>query len=478
MSEDTVPAGGTSTLPLRILVVDDEASAREGVRSALELQGIGEVLCASDGRAALEVVAQTPVTIVFLDLMMKGISGQETLGELLRRQPELSVVITTAVNDVATAMACVKAGAADYLLKPLEPEQLAITVQRLVELRDLRIENMRLRDGFLRGCPLSPSRFEEIITEDPGMRRLLAYVEAMAPGSNPMLITGDTGVGKELFAKALHMASGRTGSFVAVNVAGLDDQMLSDTLFGHERGAFTGAASRRAGLLEEAERGTLLLDEIGDLAPASQVKLLRLLQEREYFPAGADQPRRTTASFVLATNHDLAQALADGRFRKDLYYRICAHEIRIPPLRERRKDIPLLAQRFIIRAAGQFAVATPQLTSEAVALLQSYDFPGNVRELKGLIDDVVGRHRGKVLGAELFAERLRCAPSLAAPSHAASSLGTPDDVVFPEIMPTLGELSDLAMREALRRTGGNQTAAARLLGVSQQAVSKRARKKN
>jgi DNA-binding NtrC family response regulator len=231
-------------------------------------------------------------------------------------------------------------------------------------------------------------------------------------------------------------------------------------------------------LLEEAERGTILLDEIGDLAVTSQVKLLRLLQEREYFPAGADRTRRTTAGFVLATNQNLVKALAEGRFRADLYYRICAHEIHVPPLRERRMDIPTLARHFIERAAAQFSIPTPSLSQDAVALLDAYDYPGNVRELKGLMDDLVGRGGGGVLGAELFAGRLRPASFHAPERPPADSLQAAPSarLIFPAVMPTIRELSDLAMEEALRRTGGNQTAAARLLGMTQQAVSKRSKR--
>ena len=351
MSEAAAPA---------ILVVDDESSALRGARRALRAEGFEHVLTLDDPREVVTMLEGQRVALLLLDLLMPHVSGEEILEVVSDRWPELPVVVMTAETDVRTAVRCMKLGAVDYLLKPVAPEQLAETVSRALEQSALRWENARLRDQFFDEKLEHPEAFASILTRDPAMLRVFAYLEAISRGSHPVLVTGETGSGKELVAQALHAVGDRDGPFVAVNVAGLDDAMFSDTLFGHLPGAFTGASGTRKGMIEQAGSGTLFLDEIGDLAEASQVKLLRLLQEGEYHPLGSDEPSRLRARVVAATHRD------PSGFRQDLYYRLRAYHVRVPPLRERLGDLPLLVQHFLGLAADDLGKPRPTVPPDRV----------------------------------------------------------------------------------------------------------------
>ena len=286
-----------------------------------------------------------------------------------------------------------------------------------------------------------------------------------------MLITGETGTGKELVARAIHDASGCSGVFMPVNIAGFDDVMFSDTLFGHRKGSFTGAEQDRPGLVEMAAGGTLFLDEIGDLSVQSQVKLLRLLDEEEYFPLGWDVPRKSHARIVVATNRQLEAEVGAGRFRKDLFYRLKTHWIHLPPLRERKGDLPLLIDHFLRQAAEELQKPRPSVPDEILPLLGTYDFPGNVRELRSLLFDALSRHRGGILS--LGPIRRAIGPAQPLPQAGPSGL----EIAYPERLPTLKQSARLLVAEAMKRAGGNQSVAARLLGISQQALSKRLSRK-
>jgi DNA-binding NtrC family response regulator len=288
-----------------------------------------------------------------------------------------------------------------------------------------------------------------------------------------VLITGESGTGKELIAKALHRLSRRPGSLVAVNVAGLDDTMFADSLFGHSRGSFTGADRPRDGLVSSAEHGTLFLDEIGDLPVASQVKLLRLLQDGSYFPLGADKPRRSLARVVVATNCDVAHQVAEGRFRKDLYYRLRTHHLHLPPLRARVEDLPLLINHFVEEAARALAKPVPNVPVALYQLLKTYSFPGNVRELEALIFDAVARHRGAVLSLQSFKDTIFGKPELLEQESRSEGVSAPLANWLPDRLPTLEEAEEALIAEALRRADGNQGVAAGILGISRQALNKR-----
>ena len=306
------------------------------------------------------------------------------------------------------------------------------------------------------------------------MHAVFQYCEAVAPGHEPVLVTGETGTGKELVARALHSLSGRQGPFVAVNVAGVDDQVFTDTLFGHAKGAFTGADRTRAGLIEKAAGGTLFLDEIGDLSETSQVKLLRVLQEREYSPLGSDLTKPAETRVIAATQFGGTGSEGSPVLRRDLYFRLSTHHIHLPPLRERREDVPLLLDHFLAEAAEAFGRPRPAYPPELLTLLGIHAYPGNVRELRAMVFDAVGRHKGGVLSMESFRERI-AADWKGAVEQAAVSSGADSSAWLTglERLPTLQEATQGLIAEAMRRAGDNQRIAATLLGISHQALSKR-----
>jgi DNA-binding NtrC family response regulator len=320
------------------------------------------------------------------------------------------------------------------------------------------------------GISEQPQAFSRIVTQDPEMRRIFQYLESIAPTHLPILVTGETGVGKELIAEAIHNLSGCQGELVTVNVAGVDDDLFSDTLFGHKRGGFTGADRDRPGLIERAAGGTLFLDEMGDLSLGSQVKLLRLLQEGKYYPIGSDTVKHTSARFIVATNQDLDLMQQKGLFRKDLFYRLRAHNVHIPPLRHRRDDIPLLVDHFLERAAAVLGKTKPTPPRELVTLLENLPFAGNIRELEGMILDLVSRHKSGVLSIAPIRDRMSPAP---APEALPEAAEVPSRLVFGEQIPTLKETERLVIDEAMKRCRGIQTLAARMLGMSRRALNNR-----
>lgn len=451
-----------------ILIVDDEPSAIKALEWSLRSQGIDNLLSCSDGTQALETIAKQEVEILLLDLNMPRVSGREVLQRVMLDHPEVPVIIITAVDDVETAVQCVKDGAFDYLVKSGDQERLRLSVQRAIEMRDLRRQVGHLQRRLLAEGLQDPSLFSDMITRDPSMMNVFRYVEAIASTPCPVLITGETGTGKELIARALHRASGRSGDLVAVNVAGLDDALFSSSIFGHTKGAFTGAAQDRHGLVETARGGTLFLDEIGDLSVPSQVKLLRLLQEHEFFAVGSDLPKRSDARIIVATSLNLEQLESSGRFRRDLFYRISAHHIHLPPLRERCGDLPLLVHHFLDQTARLLRRERPDVSPSFLQLLERYAFPGNVRELQSLLQDVMSRHSGGPLSPKLLHGRLRKTDL-----REDGFDTTRPSLHFSGTLPTIKQAVDLLVTEAVARTKGNQRAAARLLGISQPALSMR-----
>ena len=454
-----------------ILLVDDEPDWLYSMSITLERAGINNILTCSDSRQALEMLSGNSVGVVLLDLTMPHLSGEELLERIAEEHPEVTVIIVSGLNQLETAVNCMRSGAFDYYVKTSEEGRIVKGVQRAVREKELQLENGELRRRFLYDRLEHPEAFAAIVTADKGMRSIFQYVEAVAVSSQPILVTGESGVGKELVVAALHRLSGRKGELVAVNVAGLDDTMVSDTLFGHVKGAYTGAAEARNGMIEQAGEGTLFLDEIGDLSLGSQVKLLRLLQEGEYYPIGSDRPRRIRARVVVATHQDLAARQAAGEFRKDLYYRLRAHHLHIPPLRKRKEDIPLLLDYFLELACREFGRKKPTLPRELTVLLSTYDFPGNVRELKAMVYDAVSLHQGGVLSMEAFIRAIGERPVELLPEQPAEPAANPFHAV--ERLPGFTEAIDLLVAEAVRRAEGNQSIAARLLGVSQPTLSKR-----
>jgi DNA-binding NtrC family response regulator len=455
-----------------VLIVDDDPMVLDTLRELLTANGIGSVIACRDSREAVGLLVQHRCSVVLLDIRMPGLSGFELLPALQAESPETSIVVLTGLDEVDVAVQCMKAGAFDFIQKPVESIRLLTSVRNAIERWEEQEENQRLRESVFAPAPRFPAAFAAIVTRSPAMGAIFRYVEAIAPTSLPVLVMGETGVGKELLARAIHDLSGRTGDFVAVNVADLDDALFSDALFGHRRGSFTGASEPRGGMVAAAAHGTLFLDEIGDLHPATQVKLLRLLQEREYRPLGSDRPVATDARFIFATNRDLDAEASAGRFRKDLYYRLRSHRIRIPPLRQRREDIPLLVDHFLIRAAREIGKEPPHPPRELYTLLEAQPFPGNVRELEGLLSDAVVRHESGVLSLKNLRRMLESSPATDA---RVDRNGNPFAGI--EALPTLQEASRLLIEEAMERAGGNQSTAAGLIGMSRTALNRRLRKK-
>ena len=452
---------------LPILLVDDDEDVGRAVARTLGLNGFNNLLALTDSREVLPLLNQQEVALVLLDLTMPHLRGDQLLEEIVGSFPHLPVIMATATDEIETVVDCMKKGAFDYVTKPFSTGRLLTAIRCALELRELRRENEALRLRELGQPPKRPELFAGIITGDRQMLKIFNYIEMIGPSCQPVLVSGETGVGKELAARAVHGASNRKGAFVAVNVAGLDDEVFSDTLFGHTRGAFTGAANARAGQIKKAAAGTLFLDEIGDLSMKSQVKLLRLLQEKEYLPLGGDTPQMTDARIIAATNHNLAEMTERRIFRKDLYFRLYAHHVHLPPLRDRLTDIPLLVEYFTFKATREFGKKRLSIRPEIYPLLENYAFPGNVRELKAMVYDAVSRQPGRVLGVKVFLEILNDSGN----SRTANESGTETKVTFGPRLPTVKEVRLNLATEALKRTQGNISLAARLIGLSRQSLS-------
>ena len=461
----------------QILLVDDEQSELDAYSLLLMSMGIVNVRTLSDSRRVLATLEDMTAPVLFLDLNMPYMSGQDVLRELKVRKPQVPVIVITANSEIETAVECLRLGAHDYLVKPIDLKMFSSALRNALEIGLLRNEVMSLKGiTFAAGPHVNPA-FKPIVTKNPAMYGIFQYIESIATSGLPTLILGETGAGKELIARAIHEVSGLPGEFVAVDISGLDDTLFSDTLFGHTRGAYTGADSSRSGLLEKARGGTIFLDEIGDLSEVSQVKLLRLLQEKIYYPLGSDQPKQCLARVITAANKDLGKlAGQEGGFRMDLYYRLSTHLIRVPPLRERREDIPLLVEHLIATAAAGMNRKVPGISGEAMQLLQRHPFWGNVRELKAYISDAVARCEGGLIEERLIAERLAGSAPMAGFRTPAPG-GNPLEALFGHF-PTFEELADYAVDVALSSTQNNQNKAAQLLGVSRQALHKRLKKRD
>lgn len=475
-----------------ILLLDDDEGLRKRVELLLAGAGIDNLVSTDDPGRAAALVAERSVGLVLLDLFMPGASGERLLREFSAAAPDLPVIVLTAASDTETVVRCMRAGAADYVVKPIDETRLMVSVWNALATLELRREARGFRDRVLEGKLERPTAFAAIVTQDPRMLALFKYVESVAPSRQPVLITGETGTGKELFARAVHEASGRAGPFVAVNVGGLDDTMFSDSLFGHRKGAYTGADSQRAGLLKEAANGTILLDEIGDLEPHSQIKLLRLLQEGEYYPLGSDSPLRSEARVVAATTRDLRAAAAAGDFRSDLFYRLQTHPVVIPPLRDRPGDLGLIVASLVAKSAGDLALPFSGQAEEAAcaasieSALAGYDFPGNVRELESLVHDAVAGSRGGQVDVGALRKRVGRpgVPEARGELGAVSPQGgLAEGRSLPPLAQTLAEgripTIEAAERELIRMavesSSGNLSLAAATLGISRQTLYNRLR---
>lgn len=462
---------------LPIIVVDDIRSNLLFINNCLKSEGYTHTIPCQDSSRVLELLSKHPAEIILLDLRMPDPDGITLLPAIRKAYPDLPVIIVTDISDAKTAVGCMRDGAFDYITKPIDQDLFRITINRALSFRSLQRENRELKKTVHSLDDLkNPENFSEIITNSPVMFRIFHYIEAVAGTSEPILITGETGVGKERVSQVIHRLSARAGKLVPVNVAGLDDSMFSDTLFGHIQGAFTGADKPRKGLIETAAGGTLFLDEIGELTAMSQVKLLRLLQENEYMPLGSDTAKLTDARMIVATNEDLWALQKQGKFRKDLIYRLKTHHIHLPPLSERRQDIPLLLDHFIGHACERLSRKKPGISEHLIPSLQAYPFPGNIRELKAMVFDAVSRCTGSELGIDHFSDHLGPSPVMdnQTGGHVPHTFET---MVFPETLPTIREMTERLVNEAMKRANGKQTLAARMLGISQPALNQRLKNK-
>lgn len=461
-----------SDLDQSILIVDDDAAFLDGARRALLSHGMGNVSLLQESGQVLQALATGAYNVLLLDWVMPHPSGADLLSEIVRHYPDIPVIIISGVRDLENVVSCIKQGAYDYITKPLDTTRLVSVVQNAAKSSELDARNRKLT-GYLLGEPLSdPENFSDIITCNERMLSIFKVIETLARSSQPVLITGETGVGKELIAHAIHKCSGLSGRMVTVNAAGLDDTMLADTLFGHKKGAYTGATESRGGLIEQAKGGTLFLDEIGDLSIASQIKLLRLLQQNEYYRLGSDVLHKSDARIIAASNADFSALMAAGTFRSDLYYRIKAHALHIPPLRERPEDIIPLVQHFVEQTAQTLRRKPPELSPLLRQALVSYSFPGNVRELINMAHDAVTHNRKRTLVVDDFPGVTAGAAPCRNVVRRIGSNQFALHAIFPNF-PAVDEVEAMLIEEAFRLSCGNRTATANMVGLSRQTLRRK-----
>jgi two-component system, NtrC family, response regulator AtoC len=444
-----------------ILIIDDEKHTREGLRQSLEDEF--DVYTASNTDEALNVLDSDRVDLILTDLRLGGEDGMMLIEKVLQRPRPPLCILMTAYGSIATAVEAMRKGAYDFVTKPVNLDELALKIRRAIRGRQLEQENLQLKQEVR-------SRFglENLIGESPAMHRILETIRQVAPSRATVLILGESGTGKELIARAIHnLSPSHRGRFVAFNCAAFSPQLIESELFGHEKGAFTGATERRIGRIEQAAGGTLFLDEIGEIDANIQVKLLRALDPGVFERVGGNQTIKTDTRLIAATNRDLQQLVREGKFREDLYYRLNVVQIRVPPLRERREDIPLLANTFLKEISQRDSKAFKPLSPEAMDTLLTYDWPGNIRELKGAIDSGVTLATGSQIA-------LQDLPPTIAQAQFAS--GAPME-------PSVGQMNlhnnemRLIMR-ALDETGGNRTEAAKKLGISRRTLHRRLKELN
>ncbi len=440
----------------RVLIAEDEKTQRELLEGFLRKEGF-EVDGVESGREALQRLRENFYDIALIDYKMPELDGLQTLREIHRLYPELPVVMMTAYGTVETAVASMKEGALDYLTKPIDLDELLLIFEKVLERSRLIHENKilkaQLKERYM---------FKHIIYQSPKMEEVMNLVGRVAPSSSTVLIRGESGTGKELIANAIHYASPRAEKpFVKVSCSAIPETLLESELFGHEKGAFTGAIQRRIGRFEEASEGTIFLDEIGELSPALQVKLLRILQEKEFQRLGSNVTLKSEARIIAATNRNLEEAMKKGKFREDLYYRLNVISIMIPPLRERKEDIPPLIDHFLKKYSQLNQKNVSNLSQEARMLLLRYSYPGNVRELENIIERAVVLCRGEIITTQDLPFHLQDEKS----EKLWESLGKPK--TLPE---SLEELEKDLILKALRDHRGVQTKAAESLGISERVL--------
>ncbi len=442
--------------PIRVLVVDDDEPHAEAVAESLERVGYVCTI-ATSGRAALKLIEEKDFDIVLTDLLMEDVGGLEVMARAKQELPDAEVVILTGHNSIRTAVAAMQAGAATYLTKPLDINELRIVVDKWSQSQRLARANVELRKQLEERFG-----FEGVVGNSPEMQKVIERLRQIAPTSATVLITGESGTGKELVAKALHQNSPRRNKpFVALNCAALSENILESELFGHIKGAFTGAERDRKGYFEQASGGTLFLDEVGDIPLSTQVKLLRVLESGEIVRVGTNESIKVNVRLVSATNRDLTESIAQGKFRQDLYHRFKVVSIRLPPLRSRREDIPLLIEHFLRQFSTSHSKPVSGITPAARKVLMAYSWPGNVRELKNAIESMVVMDADGVIDVDDLTEELQGGDGLAVEATAGS-----DGLVGK----SMKEIEKHYLAETLKLTDGNREEAARLLGIGERTL--------
>ncbi|MCR4346032.1 MAG: sigma-54 dependent transcriptional regulator [Sulfuricaulis sp.] len=451
-----------------VLIVDDEQNMQTVMRMVLEGAG-HDVLVADSGEAALAHAQNPNLDVVLTDLRMPGMGGEEFVVRCRKERPDVPVIIVTAHGTIRSAVKSIHDGAADYLTKPFEPEQLEIAVHNAIKLRDILRENARLK------AEVSESRgTKRLAGESRVAQQLLEEIRRVAPYKTGVLITGESGTGKELVARTIHeLSPRRERPWVALNCSAIPRDLLESELFGYVKGAFTGASHNRAGRVEQAQGGTLFLDEIADLDASLQSKLLRVLQEREFSPVGSNQVRAVDVRFIAATNRDLKLLVQESKFREDLLYRLDVYSIVVPPLRRRREDIPLLAQTFLHELAAEMDKKVTAFSPAALERLERYPWPGNIRELRNTVERSLLTCRGKTIDVE----DLPGAIAVQTGSSAGEGL-TLDNLGKKDLDRWLEEVERRMILEALAQTKGVQAHAAKRLGISERSLWHRIKKLN
>jgi DNA-binding NtrC family response regulator len=432
---------------MKILVVDDQEEILKSVKRTLKYKGFDRVELCSQSKKALELIQGHNFDVVLLDILMPEMNGLEILEAVKPQNPFTEFIIITGVDDIETAVEALRLGAYDYLVKPLDVSRVILSIERAYERKALACGFSEM--GEDRSRSQIPEAFSAILTRCPNMCALIKYADIMARSGKPTLITGETGTGKELFARSIHRAGLHAkGPFVPVNVSSVPETLFESQFFGHAKGAFTGAATETVGHFESANGGTLILDEIGELSPHLQVKLLRVLEENQITRLGETHPRKIDCQIISSTNREIAEACNSGAFRFDLYFRLSSAKIHIPPLRERTTDIPLLARHFLREANEKFSKAVSDINTEALGLLLSKPYPGNVRELKQMVENAVLTTASSTLTVQDF-----------------GGSGTPDSIVAARTL-TLKQNEEAHVRHVLDLAHGDRKEAAGMLGIS------------
>ena len=437
-----------------VLIIDDEEIMREILEALLTREGY-QVRMASSGEEGIELARHTTFDAAIVDVMMPALDGLSTLEELKKLDDELPVLMVTAFASVETAIAAMKRGAFDYITKPFKNDEVLVVVRNAVERRRLVAENTALRQNL----QAQYQKFAGIIGRSPRMKQVFDLIIQAAPSRSTILITGESGTGKELVARAIHSNSSRSDrAFVTVNSGNLPADLLESTLFGHVKGAFTGAINPKRGLFDVADKGSIFFDEIGNIPPETQAKLLRVMQEREFMRLGGTDTIKVDVRIIAATNCDLREMVEEGRFREDLYYRLHVINIYLPPLRERKDDVPLLAQHFLEKYRDENNRRDIELGADALDLLMDYDWPGNVRELENVMERAVVLSSGSRIGADLIPDYVRSAPRF----HIPRFVVPPEGISFKDV---ITDVEKRLIESTLEAAGGVQKRAAELLKI-------------